>query len=74
MKLRTKEEFMARFRGVPANVLARTLNRLTPGINWTGCSKGRIAEGWASPTYAQSVGLFTVTLDQIQDELNGVRK
>jgi hypothetical protein len=43
---RTKEEFMARFRGVPTHLVTKAVNTLTPGVNWSGCSKGHIAEYW----------------------------
>jgi hypothetical protein len=45
---RTKEEFMKRFRGVPTYLLVRAINELTPGVNWSGCSKGYIAEAWTA--------------------------
>lgn len=48
MKERTKEEFMARFRGVPPHKVARALTALTPGITFGGCPKGHMAEVWAT--------------------------
>lgn len=68
-----KAAFMARFRGVPAHVVASAMNGVTSGINWRGCSKGHIAERWAIVTQpdagtSQKNGygnLPSVTLDQI---------
>jgi hypothetical protein len=48
MKERTKEEFTARFRGVAPHKVARALTALVPGISFSGCSKGHLADVWVS--------------------------
>jgi hypothetical protein len=63
MSERTKEEFMARFKGVKRHILTRACNRATPGINWSGCGKGYIAELWASGE--RFTRMDKVTLDQL---------
>lgn len=71
---RTKEEFMVKFRGVKANVLTRALNRITLGTNWSGCSKGYIAERWAKADSEPSADtrLSKVSLLQLQREIKEV--
>lgn len=67
--MRTKEQFMERFKGVPAHEVARALTSLTPGINWNGCPKGHLAERWvaaeASPCTNSYGRLHLVSLDDI---------
>lgn len=65
--LRTQEEFMLRFRGVPVNKVTRALNRLTSGINWTGCSKGSLALSWAKGD--KYTKMDKVTLDAIEEQI-----
>jgi len=70
MTERTKQEFMIKFRGVKAHVLSKAVNRITLGINWNGCSKGHIAEAWATAdTYTR---MDKVSLVQIQQKINDV--
>jgi hypothetical protein len=69
---RTKEEFMVKFRGVKANVLTRALNRITLGTNWSGCSKGHIAEIWAKAESSFDTRLSKVSLLQLQREIKEV--
>lgn len=72
MTERTKQEFMIKFRGVKANVLTRALNRITLGTNWSGCSKGYIAEKWAKAESSFDTRLSQVSLVQIQQKINDV--
>lgn len=72
MKPRTKEEFMLRFRSVKAHILVRALNRLTPGISWTGCPKGHIAEAWAKAEVRSYTRLNLVELSELEKEIKEV--
>jgi hypothetical protein len=73
MKQRTKEEFMARFRGVPPHKVARALTALTPGFNFNGCSKGHLAEAWVrSLTNHGYERLRRVELDQIEAKIKDI--
>jgi hypothetical protein len=40
--------FMAIARGIPAHRVARACNKLTPGINYNGCSKRDMAYDFAN--------------------------
>jgi hypothetical protein len=70
--MRTKEEFMLRFKGVRANKVAAAFNALAVGTNYYGCSKGAMAEIWvdseANPKGSNS-RMHGFTLDQIEAEL-----
>jgi hypothetical protein len=35
-------------RGIPTDVVAYAFSRLSPGINWVGCSKAHMAQEWAN--------------------------
>lgn len=75
-KVRTKEEFMLRFRGVKVHHLTKALNRLTRGINWSGCSKGHIADSWANATAEHDRDKWShmdrVELDALEQEIRKV--
>jgi hypothetical protein len=71
---KTKEEFMAVFKGVPAHLVAKAFNRLQFGISFTGCSKGHLAEVWSGEFH--KIGYEQVqklTLEQIEDEVEAIR-
>lgn len=73
MKQRTKEEFMARFKGVAPHKVARALTSLNYGINFNGCSKGRLAEAWVmSETSSGYAQIKHVTLDQIDAKVKEI--
>lgn len=40
-------QFTAAVRGIPAHHVAHALNTLTRYVNWTGCTKGHMAEAYA---------------------------
>lgn len=40
-----EEAFLARMKGIPADVLARAMT--SPGISFSGCSKSRMATAWS---------------------------
>ena len=42
-----KAEFMATLRQVPKHHIVKAMGTLTPGIDWTGCSKGHMADEYA---------------------------
>lgn len=42
------DNLMAAAKGLPANTMARIVNRYTPGMNWRGCPKRYIAEHLAN--------------------------
>jgi hypothetical protein len=44
--MRTPDAFMAAVRGIPTHHVTRALNSLTPGIDWRGTTKGRMAEAY----------------------------
>lgn len=48
-------EFLAKFRGIDASYVARALNELTPGINWSRAPKSRMAERWADARVTKAV-------------------
>lgn len=48
--MRTVEEFMAAFRGVPRHQLSRAMTNLHIGVNWNGCAKRHIANQWCAAT------------------------
>lgn len=69
-------EFMERTRGIQAWSVARALSSLTQGINWTGCSRGHMAERWAkAQQHADpqrndgSAALKKVSLDQLCERI-----
>lgn len=75
-------EFMARTRGVPAWTVAKALSRLTPGIDWRRCSRGRMADEWAAARATAEVGgsvlsiyasLKYVTLDALAAAIEAAR-
>lgn len=70
-EVRTKEQFMLRFKGVKRHILTRALCNLTPGINWGGCSKGHMAEAWAEGGLTW-VKLREISLDQITEEVRQI--
>ena len=41
-------EFMAAVKGVPGHHVAAALRVMTPGVDWTGCSKSHMASDYAS--------------------------
>lgn len=47
-RVRRIEQFLLAFRGVPAHRLTRALNKLTPGVNWAGCTKNMLALDWGN--------------------------
>jgi hypothetical protein len=74
-KIRTKEEFMLRFRSTQRHHLTAALNMLTPGINWSGCSKGHIAEAWAKSNPLDLdvwTKLGKVELDALEQEVRKI--
>ena len=58
---------MARFRSVKPHVLTKALNALTPGIIWSGCAKGNLAEKWAAADHRMRMD--SVELDHIEAKL-----
>lgn len=67
---RTKEEFMASFRGIRVSLLTRALNRLTPGIVWTGCPKNHLAERWVeADTRTRMDGVELARVHQLIKEI-----
>jgi hypothetical protein len=69
MSTRTKEEFMARFKGVPPHKVARAMTSLNHGINFNGCPKGHLADAWVRSE--EGLGhmygnIKNITLDQIE--------
>jgi hypothetical protein len=77
---RNSIEFMVTMRPYAAHKVSRALTALTPGIDFGGCSKGHMAEAWASAAnnprcnYADT-RLARTTLEQIENkviELYGV--
>ena len=43
-----RKAFMEATRGLTAHQVSTVMNKLTPGINWHGCSKGDMAGSFAS--------------------------
>ncbi len=41
---KTADRFVTMTKGIPANVVAKALNSLTPGNDWMGCSKSDMIE------------------------------
>lgn len=64
-----RKAFMTAVKGPSPWWVATALSRLTPGINWGGCSKGHMAECWACKTHRQ---LKDVTLTRLTAELRAV--
>ncbi len=66
---RTIEEFMDAVKGVPANMVARYLNRNVPGVNYLGCSKSQLAESWAAidnPDRNEATSIAKITIEMLQ--------
>lgn len=44
----TEAAFMAAVRGIPTHHVTKALSSMTPGINWTRCSKKSMADAYAT--------------------------
>lgn len=60
--VRTAQQFMDKFRGVPTHHVTEAFSACTPGIIWSKCSKAHMAEAWANPKRPM---MQTITLDMI---------
>lgn len=61
-----RTEFMIAVRGLSAWAAARALNRLTPGVNWRGSTKGNMSIAWAERATARySLIPANRTIDQL---------
>jgi hypothetical protein len=74
-----RKEFMHAVNPFTARAVARALNKVTPGVVWTDCSKGHMAERWAeAQTVAKAayhlpedVHLKNLTLERLKELCNG---
>lgn len=68
-----RDEFMTRFRGVPAYQIARVMFLLAPALDMRKCSKGHMADAWAARNDADGTYgrlLKGVTIERIEGALN----
>jgi hypothetical protein len=66
-QVKLREEFMKRMRGIPADVVARAMDKNTPGVTWYGCSKSLMANYW-SYDKIEAHGRGVANLDKVYED------